>query len=1505
MDGLAALPEHSPSLIRVFISYSHDSGEHKEHVLALSERLLCDGIDAHLDQYESSPPEGWPNWMLNQINDAQWILIVCTDRYHQRVRGREEPGSGLGAKWEGAIITQTLYEADAKNTKFVPIIFTPEDRNFIPIFLRGSTYFLLPSSYEDLYRHLRREPWIKKGFLGPLRGLRPRTRTVRLLPTGSRSAAFQEEVELAREAARKLQEETAIQGGDLSAVKSKIRELERAARRGWEPEEGNDLSGRFRLIERVGDGNYGTVWKAYDLKSEDLVAVKILKGESNRDQSRRDRFFRGARSMVRLSHPGIVRIIEPEIEEDGLSFYVMEYVPGGNLQTAILEKTIDQTEGLRALLVVGEAVAYAHYHGYIHRDIKPSNILLDPHGHPKLTDFDLVLTLESTGGTQNEPLGTWPYMAPEAQVEPSSVTTKADVFSLGMTGFFILAGRLIAKFPYNREFFIKNLDCPAGIKEALLPAVEVDPSARYLSVEELCRNLRRALQEEAQFQSSQRMEREEERNAGSDGETARLRKHSLHVLVSHLHAAGDWERIFALIETKPFLADQARHLGGFEHGSRDLEEYAIPATIQKSDWVRFFHYSILALNFRGIAEGVAQPGILKSLSQAGFIEWAKDITNLLSDPLDRAEALAAIAASCDDRNLEKKVLVEKLRDDINSVPSASRWTDIDHRAEALCNIGRRLGPELYGSWGFWISQFGLGAKEARRVRRAVVESWIDRGDLQTSRFWERLRAMDDPPALLEIVRNLRSGQVVLPRDAIDRLEPLFQGRADLFHRARAILFGRQARENPARISSLLAHWLEGQEITWSPELIEDAADLIAFTSPQDLDLLAQRLPTPLLRAALRVIALEALPNAMRAAEALKEVEAISEPNAKLHWWLRYLASHPRVRVVSYQQELLAVREHLRRVRYIAAPEDLCRFLDLISEALPNNLERELEALLAGVGSPGVVSAIAHGTKTKALAELLLEKAERFAALTAPSEAEGFRLRYDLITQAVCRLCVLTGDLSFLEDRTYSLLSEEEDELRSLLATQLAEIENRDPRQHRLSYLVCDGIQDSRFRLLTLLRIASREKISHALQPTSLYQAMYDVKKLEDELLGLAVLQSLPLDPLHWTRQNLPLFREALHSARVVLRLAEHALRFQPGDLAGLELVGSSLHVRDDRSLAELTPQIVEFAAHTGKARRATEEFQEAAEKIFTLPLPWAFRLEAFEDLLATFQRVFLDETALLGTSQAVQVLKAFLRLPLDLKPHSSRAELRDRWRTVLPMIIGSLELFPQNVQSSLSRQMEASAGVLSPIHEWFSAACCSSAAERLDLARSILEATAPDPGQVMALVYLLARSAPDLIVKLLVNGLVEKDRNRLCLRLIRHGWVSREMNLSLRKLMTDEVDRLQADLWTFPRRPADAEDWLCALGGLLVLGDLDLSDPRTEPLIRRLWDCPPNIGHPVLAAAVVEALRSRGWSQAESALRFWLHSFLAPSLGAESSRGQVRVAELSQVLRRAMTLPAT
>jgi SEFIR domain len=158
--------------VSVFISYSHDSEEHRSQVLELSERLRKDGIETFLDQYvNGTPNEGWPRWMLNQIDVADSVLVVCTEIYYRRFRGHEVPGKGKGADWEGARITQEIYDARSSTVKFIPVFLSAANEQAIPEPLRSATHYALTSeeAYDSLYDFLLGQAGVQPGVIGELK----------------------------------------------------------------------------------------------------------------------------------------------------------------------------------------------------------------------------------------------------------------------------------------------------------------------------------------------------------------------------------------------------------------------------------------------------------------------------------------------------------------------------------------------------------------------------------------------------------------------------------------------------------------------------------------------------------------------------------------------------------------------------------------------------------------------------------------------------------------------------------------------------------------------------------------------------------------------------------------------------------------------------------------------------------------------------------------------------------------------------------------------------------------------------------------------------------------------------------------------------------------------------------------------------------------------------------------------------------------------------------------
>ncbi len=154
----------------VFISYSHDSDKHDDKVLDLADRLRRDGIDCTLDQYETSPPENWPKWMDRHIANDDFVILIFTKNYYDRVMGEEESGKGQGVKWESTLTYQYIYDDDSENKKFIPVLFKTGKVEFIPRPLRGATRYNVDTEpgYEDLYRRLTNQPRHTKAVLGKL-----------------------------------------------------------------------------------------------------------------------------------------------------------------------------------------------------------------------------------------------------------------------------------------------------------------------------------------------------------------------------------------------------------------------------------------------------------------------------------------------------------------------------------------------------------------------------------------------------------------------------------------------------------------------------------------------------------------------------------------------------------------------------------------------------------------------------------------------------------------------------------------------------------------------------------------------------------------------------------------------------------------------------------------------------------------------------------------------------------------------------------------------------------------------------------------------------------------------------------------------------------------------------------------------------------------------------------------------------------------------------------------
>jgi len=160
----------------VFVSYAWESGEHQERVKEFTQQLRRDGLNATMDLFNPNPPEGLPQWMLDQIRRADFVIIVITETYRKRFEGDEEPGKGKGVKWEGGIVTRSLYNSEFRTGKFLPVVFGSIHAASMPTIFVGNVYYDIskPDGLEALVRLMTNQPAHIPAPLGKVPHLPPK-----------------------------------------------------------------------------------------------------------------------------------------------------------------------------------------------------------------------------------------------------------------------------------------------------------------------------------------------------------------------------------------------------------------------------------------------------------------------------------------------------------------------------------------------------------------------------------------------------------------------------------------------------------------------------------------------------------------------------------------------------------------------------------------------------------------------------------------------------------------------------------------------------------------------------------------------------------------------------------------------------------------------------------------------------------------------------------------------------------------------------------------------------------------------------------------------------------------------------------------------------------------------------------------------------------------------------------------------------------------------------------
>lgn len=258
---------------------------------------------------------------------------------------------------------------------------------------------------------------------------------------------------------------------------------------------------RYQIIEKIGSGAMGDVYKAQDIHLKRLVALKVLKSSCFHIDVKR--FFREAEALAQLNHPNLIKIYDI-VSQTNYHFFTMEYIDGITLKEYISKSEFATDEIIELMIDIAEAIRYTHSCGILHRDLKPANIMIDSNRSPIVMDFGIAKKINDKKSISNHGkiLGTIRYMAPE-QANGEDVNEQCDIYSLGVIFYELLSGKAIFPDKEGVELLFQianstpkplrkvNTKIDPKLERICMKALSKNPQKRYKSVDEFLHKLQK------------------------------------------------------------------------------------------------------------------------------------------------------------------------------------------------------------------------------------------------------------------------------------------------------------------------------------------------------------------------------------------------------------------------------------------------------------------------------------------------------------------------------------------------------------------------------------------------------------------------------------------------------------------------------------------------------------------------------------------------------------------------------------------------------------------------------------------------------------------------------------------------------------------------------------------------------------------------------------------------------------------------------------------------------